>query len=89
MWEPLYIQLLSSIFFFGFHGFYNVLQNTHLCGRILCIDSRFCVSSDLSKLLGHSCVGVLDLQDQCAVVTLVVSNCLKKLMSHSCPYRPL
>jgi hypothetical protein len=32
---------------------------------------------------------LLDLQDQCAVVTLVVSNCLKKLMSHSCPYCPL
>jgi hypothetical protein len=26
---------------------------------------------------------VMDPQDHCAVVTLVVSNCLKKLMSHS------
>ncbi len=70
---------VNSVFF---PCFYNVLQNTHLCGRILYIHSRFCVSSDLSKLLGHSCVGVMDMQVQCAVVTLVVSNCLKKL---SCP----
>ncbi len=34
-----------------------------------------CYSSHL-RLLAHSCVGVLDPQDQCAVVTLVVSNCL-------------
>ena len=27
----------------------------------------------------------MDPQNHCAVVTLVVSNCLKKLMSHSCP----
>ena len=51
-------------------------QNTHLCGRLLYILSRCCVSSDL---LGFYCVGVMDMQVQCAVVTLVISNCLKKL----------
>ena len=43
---------------------------------------RFSVSSVLYKLLGYDCVGVMDTQVQCAVVTLVISNCLKKL---SCP----
>jgi hypothetical protein len=37
----------------------------------------------------HTDTDLLDLHDQCAVVTLVVSNCLKYLLSHSCPYRPL
>ncbi len=59
----------------------SLWENT-VCIKILCFFRP-------SKLLGHSCVGVMDLQDHCAVVTLVVSNCLKKLMSHSCPYRPL
>jgi hypothetical protein len=38
------------------------------------------------KRLGYD---VMDPQDHCAVVTLVVSNCLKKLMSHSCSCCPL
>ena len=38
--------------------------------KIVCSFSTF-------KLLAHSCVGVLDMHDQCAVVTLVVSNCMK------------
>ena len=59
----------------------SLWENT-VCIKILCFFR-------LSKLLGHSCVGVMDLQDHCAVVTLVVSNCLKKLMSHSCPCCPL
>ena len=67
---------------FCYHVSYNILQNTHLCGRILYILLRFSVSSDLYKLLGFYCVGVMDIQVQCAVVTLVISNCLKKL---SCP----
>ena len=58
-------------------------EHSHLCGRMQCV-LRFSVSSAL-QLLGHSCVGVMDPQNHCAVVTLVVSNCLKKLMSHSCP----
>jgi hypothetical protein len=62
---------------------YNVLQNTLIfVGE--CSVLRFKVSSAL-KLLGNSSVGVMDPQNHCAVVTLVVSNCLKKLMSHSCP----
>ncbi len=65
-----------------YHVYYNNPQNTHLCGRILYILLRFSVSSDLYKLLGFYCVGVMDMQVQCAVVTLVISNCLKKL---SCP----
>jgi hypothetical protein len=58
-------------------------EHSHLCGRMQCV-LRFSVSSAL-QLLGHSSVGVMDPQNHCAVVTLVVSNCLKKLMSHSCP----
>jgi hypothetical protein len=62
----------------------NVLQNTLIfVGE--CSVLRFKVSSAL-KLLGNSSVGVMDPQNHCAVVTLVVSNCLKKLMSHSCPF---
>jgi hypothetical protein len=62
---------------------YNVIQNTLIfVGE--CSVLRFKVSSAL-KLLGNSSVGVMDPQIHCAVVTLVVSNCLKKLMSHSCP----
>ena len=41
----------------------------------VCSVKIVCYSS-YSRLLGHSSVGVLDPQDQCAVVTLVVSNCL-------------
>ena len=58
-------------------------EHSHLCGRMQCI-LRLSVSSAL-QLLGYSSVGVMDPQNHCAVVTLVVSNCLKKLMSHSCP----
>jgi hypothetical protein len=45
-------------------------ENTAYSFKIMCSFSPF-------KLLAHSCVGVLDPKDQCAVVTLVVSNCLK------------
>jgi hypothetical protein len=41
----------------------------------VCSVKIVCYSSHL-RLLAHSGVGVLDPQDQCAVVTLVVSNCL-------------
>ncbi len=41
--------------------------DTSLCVKILCYFSHL-------RLLVHSCVGVLDPQDQCAVVTLVVST---------------
>jgi hypothetical protein len=61
----------------------HVLQNTQIfVGE--CSVLRLSVSSAL-KLLGYSSVGVMDPQIHCAVVTLVASNCLKKLMSHSCP----
>jgi hypothetical protein len=54
------------------------LQNTKLCGRF-CQYFKISVSSGLSILLGYNCVGVMDTQVQCAVVTLVISNVLKKL----------
>jgi hypothetical protein len=82
MWEILYI---CFTLFLSTHVFSNnVLQNTQIfVGE--CSVLRFSVSSAL-KLLGHSSVGVMDPQIHCAVVTLVVSNCLKKLMSHSCSF---
>ncbi len=85
MWETLYICFYLPILHMIFLQCSS--EHPHLCGRMQCV-LRFSVSSAL-QLLGHSCVGVMDPQNHCAVVTLVVSNCLKKLMSHSCPYRPL
>ena len=83
MWEILYI-CFTPFSFFTCSLHQHVLQNTQIfVGE--CSVLRLSVSSAL-KLLGHSSVGVMDPQNHCAVVTLVVSNCLKKLMSHSCSF---
>ena len=66
---------------------------TEVIGEHTIVDGRFLVllvaSSITVSILDVTFWVMMDLQDHCAVVTLVVSNCLKKLMSHSCPYRTL
>ena len=61
-------------------GLFLVLHTSLIPQIFVGVDTVFsvkimCYSSHL-KLLVHSSVGVLDSQDQCEIVTLVVSNCL-------------
>ena len=52
-----------------------LFRPTNLCGSGHCVFVlRFACYFSHLRLLVHSCVGVLDPQDQCAVVTLVVNT---------------